>query len=103
MLITLGIIGVVAALTAPALIQDVSNAHIGPTLSKFKSTLENANYQMLNDAGSNDLQELFNDSGIMTENRWGMDDDGNFSDAPFVGVDGKFKIEHLLMKLIYKH
>ncbi len=59
-LITLGIIGVVAALTAPALYQDVSNAHIGPTLSKFKSTLENANYQMLNDAGATDLAELGN-------------------------------------------
>lgn len=88
-LITLGIIGVVAALTAPALIQDVSNAHIGPTLSKFKSTLENANYQMLNDAGSNDLQELFNDGGIMTEGQWGQTDgDGNFLDNPAV-ISGK--------------
>ena len=51
-LITLGIIGVVAALTAPALIQNAGNAKIGPTLQKVKSTIENANERILyeNDA-----------------------------------------------------
>lgn len=42
-LITLGIIGVVAALTAPALVQNAGTAKIGPTLAKVVSTLENAN------------------------------------------------------------
>ena len=46
-LITLGIIGVVAALTAPALVQNAGTAKIGPTLSKVVATLENANESML--------------------------------------------------------
>ena len=59
-LITMGIIGVVAALTAPALIQDVSNAKIGPTLSKVKSTLENANRAIMQDANTVDLEAAVN-------------------------------------------
>ena len=46
-LITLGIIGVVAALTAPALVQNAGNAKVGPTLTKVVPTLENAHEQML--------------------------------------------------------
>lgn len=57
-LITMGIIGVVAALTAPALIQDVSNARIAPTLSKIKSTLENANRAIMQDNNSVDLEAV---------------------------------------------
>ena len=41
-LITLGIIGVVAALTTPALVHNVGDAKIGPTLSKFNNTFANA-------------------------------------------------------------
>ena len=55
-LITLGIIGVVAALTAPALIQNAGNAKIGPTLQKVKSTIENANERMLTD---NEVSSLY--------------------------------------------
>ena len=54
-LITLGIIGVVAALTAPALIQNAGNAKIGPTLQKVKSTIENANEMMLLDNTASNL------------------------------------------------
>lgn len=46
-LITLGIIGVVAALTAPSLVQNAGNAKIGPTLQKIVSTVEVANQQLL--------------------------------------------------------
>ena len=46
-LITLGIIGVIAALTAPALIQDAGSAKVGPTLAKAVTTLELANQNML--------------------------------------------------------
>ena len=42
-LITLGIIGVVAALTAPALVQNAGSAQIGPKLAKAVSTFEIAN------------------------------------------------------------
>lgn len=48
-LITLGIIGVVAALTAPSLVQNAGNAKVGPTLQKAISTLEIANQQLLTD------------------------------------------------------
>ena len=41
-LITMSIIGVVAALTAPALSRRSGMAKIGPTLSKFVNTFENA-------------------------------------------------------------
>lgn len=46
-LITLGIIGVVAALTAPSLTQNVQQQKIGPTLSKFVNVYENAMQQMM--------------------------------------------------------
>ena len=49
-LITLGIIGVVAALTAPALVQNAGSAQIGPKLAKAVSTLELANQNMLTEA-----------------------------------------------------
>ena len=49
-LITLGIIGVVAALTAPALVQNAGSAQIGPKLAKAVSTFELANQNMLNAA-----------------------------------------------------
>ena len=42
-LITLGIIGVVAALTLPSLISDTSSAQIGPKLGKAVSMFEQAN------------------------------------------------------------
>lgn len=46
-LITLGIVGVVAALTAPALIQSAATAQTGPKLAKAVSTLEVANQNLL--------------------------------------------------------
>ena len=57
-LITLGIIGVVAALTAPALVQNAGNAKIGPALQKIKTTLEVANQQILYDNSISDLTSL---------------------------------------------
>ena len=65
-LITLGIIGVVAALTAPALIQNAGNAKIGPTLQKVKSTIENANEQILYENEASNLYAVAdNTSGYM--------------------------------------
>ena len=105
-LITLGIIGVIAALTAPALYQDVSNAHIGPTLSKFKSTLENANYQMLNDAGATDLQELVGDgefSQSLTRDRNGnlVHWDRSKQEVVIDGLDTKSDQRYLQMLTQY--
>lgn len=48
-LITLGIIGVVAALTAPALTKNTGQAKIGPSLAKFVNTFELASEQFMND------------------------------------------------------
>ena len=61
-LITLGIIGVVAALTAPALVQNAGNSKVGPTLSKVVSTLENTNQQILQDQEASDLSKLSSDN-----------------------------------------
>lgn len=55
-LITLGIVGVVAALTAPALVQNVGSAQVGPKLAKAVSTFEVANENMLNEAGAPTIQ-----------------------------------------------
>ena len=60
-LITLGIIGVVAALTAPALVKNTSGAQIGPTLAKVSSTLENAHQRMMADEDASDLAKLDGD------------------------------------------
>ena len=57
-LITLGIIGVVAALTAPALVQNAGTAKVGPTLAKVVSTLENAHEQILHDEDTTKLSSV---------------------------------------------
>ena len=57
-LVTLGIIGVVAALTTPALIQNVGDAKIGPRLQKAKATFETASEMMLNDQSANSLMAI---------------------------------------------
>ena len=54
-LVTLGIIGVVAALTTPALIQNVGNAKVGPKLSKAKATFETAAEMMLTENSANTI------------------------------------------------
>ncbi len=54
-LITLGIIGVVAALTAPALVQNTGTAQIGPKLAKAVSTFETANQNLLTESGMDTL------------------------------------------------
>ena len=64
-LVTLGIIGVVAALTTPALIQNVANAKIGPRLQKTKATFETAAEMMLTDESANALRGVAtNSAGI---------------------------------------
>lgn len=48
-LITLGIIGVVAALTLPGLLADTTSAQIGPKLAKASATFAQANQALLHD------------------------------------------------------
>lgn len=54
-LITLGIIGVVAALTAPALIQHAASAKTGPAMSRAISTLSNGFQTFLVEADANTI------------------------------------------------
>ena len=57
-LVTLGIIGVVAALTAPALVNNTRNAQIGPTLANVKTVVENSNKQIMSETGVDSLNNL---------------------------------------------
>ena len=61
-LISLGIIGVISALTMPTLFTNTSTAKIGPTLAKAVSAFEQANIMMLNDAEADSLE----DAGILS-------------------------------------
>ena len=54
-LITLGIIGVVAALSAPSLVQNASSAQVGPKLAKAISTFETANENLLQEASATSI------------------------------------------------
>ncbi len=63
-LITLGIIGVVAAITAPSLVLNTGMAKVGPSLAKAVTTFENANQTMLVDLESNSI------TGIDGNNEW---------------------------------
>ena len=63
-LVTLGIIGIVAALTMPTLGRSASRAKIGPELSTAISTLENATQQFMNDYSANYLSVAMNKKGL---------------------------------------
>ncbi len=54
-LITLGIVGVIAAITLPALMADTTSAQIGPKLAKAVAAFEQANQVLLN---NNDVDAL---------------------------------------------
>ena len=77
-LITLGIIGVVASLTAPALTKNTGSAKIGPALAKFVNTFETATEQMMHDEGVSRLDDYL---------------------AASVNTTGGSDTEHLLEKL----
>ena len=60
-LITLSIIGVVAALTAPALTRNSGNASTGPKLAKVKASFELANQNMMADEGCTNVSTFIYD------------------------------------------
>ena len=62
-LITLGVIGVISALTLPSLMTDTTTAQIGPKLAKAVSVFEQANEAMLNNLGADTLTE----AGVLDE------------------------------------
>lgn len=55
-LITIGLLGVVAAMTLPSLQVNVARQQVGPSLAKAINTLENANKLILQDRGVRSLQ-----------------------------------------------
>lgn len=59
-LITLAIIGVVAALTMPALTNNVGGAKIGPRLAKFVNIFETATQNLMSEGGYDSLSTLVN-------------------------------------------
>ena len=70
-LITLGIIGVVAALTAPSLIQNVGSAQTGPKLAKAVQTIEVANENMINALSLNSITSLGIENGKTLHSTYG--------------------------------
>ena len=70
-LITLGIIGVVAALTAPALVQNAGSAQTGPKLAKAVSTFETANENMLTQEGLTNIMTVGTDDGKNASQTYG--------------------------------
>ena len=64
-LITIGIIGVIAALTLPSLTHDIQKQKIGPTLAKAVNTLENANMDLLRETETPNLKLACGDDGYI--------------------------------------
>lgn len=64
-IITLGVIGVISALTIPTLIQDTSEAEIEPKLNKARSAIMQANKALLYEYGVDRISEtgLFGQDG----------------------------------------
>lgn len=70
-LITLGVIGVVAALTLPNLLENTTNAQIGPKLAKAVTNFEQANITLLQSYQSDALV----DAGLVTNTELGINDE----------------------------
>lgn len=58
-LITLGIIGVISALTLPSLLNDTQGAQVGPKLGKAVSMFEQANQALLTDNNVDSISDIF--------------------------------------------
>ncbi len=77
-LVTLGIIGVVAALTTPALIENIGNAKIVPKLQKGKATFETAAQMMLVDNSMKAITDLVESKGENGKNgSWSSEELGD--------------------------
>lgn len=67
-LITLAIIGVVAALSTPAIIRNSQNAKIGPQVAKIVSTIENAAQMACVDQEKHYFKEVINPDNLASFN-----------------------------------
>ena len=66
-LITLGIVGTVAALTIPALVKHSGAAEVGPRLAKFVNTFENGTSNLLQARHKSKISDLTMDSAKFLE------------------------------------
>lgn len=66
-LITLGIVGVIAAITLPTLMTDTTSAQIGPKLAKAVSMFEQANEALLNANSVDTLTDFGFENDLYTE------------------------------------
>ena len=69
-LVSVAIVGVMAALTLPTLRTNTTNAQIGPKLAKAVSTFEQANESLLSSMSSDSLSDagLINDPDVYIRN-----------------------------------
>lgn len=72
-LITLGVIGIIAATTIPTFVSSAQNKANAAKLSATITTLETAFSNMMTDEGTSDIYEVIN-----AENNWGIDKLVNF-------------------------
>ena len=84
-LITLGIIGVVAALTAPALVQNAGSAQTGPKLAKAVSTFELACENLLNDEGANGIHSVVSGTEVIGYSRSFVEKLQNYMKLSIIG------------------
>ena len=61
LLVTLGILGVIAALTLPSLFNDAANAKIGPSLAKAVATFDQATKALIYE---NEYETLLDDDKL---------------------------------------
>jgi len=80
LLITLALIGVIAALTLPTLFTDTTMAQVGPKLAKAVAMFEQANELMLNEKTSDSLSDA------------GLDNETSHSNALLNNLKGSIKV-----------
>lgn len=86
-LISVGIIGVIASLTMPNLMVSIQRQQVGPSLAKAISTLENANRLALSDSGVRNLRDL----ARLANGTYDETNDAYFSRvlAPYLGATSR--------------
>ena len=100
-LVTLGIIGVISALTIPALNQNVSHKTVGPALSKAIANLESVNRKALAEKNALRLYDVDEDYSLILKQQMNAictAEDGNFTctsndGIAYVGSKGSFTSE----------
>ena len=86
-LITLGIVGVVAAMTVPRLMNNTSTSQIGPKLAKAAATFEQANQAMLND----NAVDTLSDGNLVSSDDAYWTSLSQYLKGSFVADDGSLK------------